>query len=74
MNDQPIATRDRGYKGGWRVPVGSVVSDELKACDMCGHDINVLTVRTADGLVVMADDLHDRADEDSTRCSRCVDA
>lgn len=73
MTDQ-IATRDRGYKTGWRVPVGSIVADNLKPCDHCGNDVNVLTVRTADGLVVMADDMHDRADDDFTICSRCVDA
>lgn len=73
MNDI-IATRDRHRIGGWSVPVGSVVKDELKACDHCGHDINVLTVRTADGLVVMANDVNDHADEDTTLCSRCAHA
>lgn len=72
MNEPIIATRDRNYKTGWRVPVGSIVKDELRACDHCGHDINVLTVRTKDRLVVMEDDYHDRADEETTMCAECV--
>jgi hypothetical protein len=67
-----IATRDRNRKGGWSVPVGSVVKDQLKPCDYCDTDVNVLTVRTAGGLVVMADDLFDHADDDTTICRRCI--
>lgn len=73
MSEQ-IATRDRGCIGGWRVPVGSIVSDELKPCDHCGYDVNVLTVRTAEGIYIMPDDYHDRADHDFTVCGKCVDA
>lgn len=67
-----LATRDPNRIGGWSVPVGSVINDELRACDHCGHDINVLTVATKDGPVVMADDIHDRADEDETVCAQCL--
>lgn len=66
------AHRDRNRIGGWSVPVGAVVKDELKPCDHCGYDVNVLTIRTRDGLVVVEDDYHDRADEDSTICAKCV--
>jgi hypothetical protein len=66
------ATRDRSRLGGWAVPVGSIINDELRACDHCGQDVNVLTIRTANGPVVVEDDYHDRADEDSTTCAKCV--
>jgi hypothetical protein len=69
---EQFATRDRNRKGGWSVPVGSVIKDELKACDHCGHDVNVLTVRTAGGFVVMADDIGDHVDDDTVTCARCV--
>lgn len=67
-----LATRDHTRRGGWSVPVGSIVGDELRACDHCGQDVNVLTVATKDGPVVMADDVNDRADEDTTTCARCL--
>lgn len=66
------ATRDRTRIGGWAVPVGSVLKDEYRACDHCGNDVNVLTVRTVTGPVVVEDDHRDRADEDQTLCARCV--
>lgn len=66
------ASRDITCRGGWRVPAGSIISDEIRDCDHCGHGVNVLTVRTVDGFVVMADDINDRADEDSTICSDCL--
>lgn len=67
-----LAYRDRTRIGGWTVPVGAVINDELRDCDHCGHSVNVLTIRTANGPVMVADDYHDRADEDSTTCGRCV--
>lgn len=69
-----IATRDSSRKGGWSVPVGSIVHDELKACDHCGHDVNVLTVRTEGGFTVMANDIGEYADADTTKCANCLDA
>lgn len=68
---QQLASRDWTRKGGWSVPVGSIISDELKACNGCGCDVNVLTVRTADGPTVMADDINDYADHDETLCADC---
>lgn len=68
---QILAYRDK-VRRRWIVPVGSVVHDEIKDCDHCGHGVNVLTVATADGSVVMADDMYDRADEESTICRRCI--
>ena len=67
-----IATRDRTRIGGWSVPVGAVMADELRPCNHCGHDVNVLTVATQDGPIVMADDVHDQADEDNTICAGCL--
>lgn len=59
------------YRGRWTVPVGSIINDQLKACRGCGCDVNVLTVATANGPRVMADDVYDYADEDTTICSDC---
>lgn len=69
-----IAARDHTRKGGWSVPVGSIIKDELRACDHCGQDVNVITVRTATGTEVMADDIDERADADETVCSDCLPA
>lgn len=66
---QHIATRN--YMGQWSVPVGSIIKAEYRACDTCALDVNVLTVRTARGTEVMADDIHDFADDDTTLCAGC---
>lgn len=74
MNQPIVATRDHNRRGGWAVPVGSILRDEIKDCDHCGHGVNVLTVRTKDGPVVMADDIFEYADDDTTVCRDCKDA
>lgn len=51
-------------KGRWVVPVGSVRDTNWHPCDDCGRDVCVLTVNTARGTVVMADDLYAYASDD----------
>lgn len=75
MSDQIVATREHGH---WVVPVGSIINDENVGCDSCGHWVSILTVRTADGIVRITNDLRDYADVDSderddwhTICHEC---
>lgn len=69
---QPTAYLDSHLR--WVVPLGAIVHDVLKPCDYCGQDVNVLTVTTKHGPVIMPDDWRDRADDDTTVCRQCVGA
>jgi deoxycytidylate deaminase len=67
-------------RGRWRVPVGSIVGEDVKPCDNCGHDITVLTIRTAVGEQRIENDINDYVDAESPDeadhvyiCDRCRD-